>query len=53
MANAADFAAKVIQVFSEDMGMYVYNKIIVADARDVWNTVITLDSGSDPATEDY
>lgn len=47
--NAADFAAKVIQVFSEDIGMYVYNKIIVADARDGMEyPMITLDSGSDP-----
>ena len=42
--NAADFAAKVIQV-SEDIGMYVYNKIIVADARDGMEyPMITLDS---------
>jgi len=47
--NAAEFAAKVIQVFSEDIGMYVYNKIIVADARDGMEyPMITLDSGSDP-----
>ena len=47
--NAADFAAKVIQVFSEDIGMYIYNKIIVADARDGMEyPMITLDSGSDP-----
>ena len=47
--NAAEFAAKVIQVFSEDIGMYVYNKIIVADARDGMEyPMITLDSGGDP-----
>ena len=47
--NAADFAAKVIQVFSEDIGMYEYNKIIVADARDGMEyPMITLDGGSDP-----
>ena len=32
--NAAEYAAKVIQVFSEDFGMYTYHKMIVADARD-------------------
>ena len=47
--NAADFAAKVIQVYSEDIGMYTYNKIIVADARDGMEyPMITLDGGSDP-----
>ena len=47
--NAADFAAKVIQIFSEDIGMYQYNKIIVADARDGMEyPMITLDGGSDP-----
>ena len=47
--NAADYAAKCIQVFSEDIGMYAWNKIIVADARDGMEyPMITLDSGQDP-----
>ena len=47
--NAADFAAEVIRIFSEDIGMYTYNKIIVADARDGMEyPMITLDGGSDP-----
>ncbi|MEJ6794081.1 MAG: M1 family aminopeptidase [Flavobacteriales bacterium] len=47
--NAASFAAEVIRVFSEDIGMYTYNKIIVADARDGMEyPMITLDGGSDP-----
>lgn len=47
--NAAQFAADVIKVFSEDIGMYTYNKIIVADARDGMEyPMITLDGGKDP-----
>jgi len=47
--NAAEYAAKVIQVFSEDFGMYTYHKMIVADARDGMEyPMLTLDGGSDP-----
>jgi len=47
--NAAEFTAKVIQVYSEDFGMYVYHKMIVADARDGMEyPMLTLDNGSDP-----
>lgn len=47
--NAAEFAAKVIQVFSEDFGMYEYPKMIVADARDGMEyPMLTLDGGMDP-----
>ena len=47
--NAAQYAADCIRIFSEDIGMYAYNKIIVADARDGMEyPMITLDSGSDP-----
>jgi len=47
--NAADYAAQIIQVFSEDFGMYTYHKIIVADARSGMEyPMITLDSGKDP-----
>ena len=47
--NAAEYAAKIIQVFSEDIGMYTYHKMIVADARDGMEyPMLTLDGGSDP-----
>ena len=47
--NAADYAAEIIRVFSEDFGMYTYHKIIVADARSGMEyPMITLDRGSDP-----
>jgi aminopeptidase N len=47
--NAADFSAKVIQVYSEDIGMYTYHKMIVADARSGMEyPMITLDGGGDP-----
>tara|TARA_B100001250_G_scaffold59724_1_gene46545 strand:- start:12508 stop:15747 length:3240 start_codon:yes stop_codon:yes gene_type:complete len=51
--NAAEFGAKCIQVFSEDFGMYVYHKVIVADARSGMEyPMITLDGGSDPGYRD-
>lgn len=47
--NAADYAAQSIRIFSEDIGMYTYHKIIVADARDGMEyPMITLDGGRDP-----
>ena len=47
--NAADYTAKIIQVFSEDIGMYTYHKMIVADAQDGMEyPMLTLDGGSDP-----
>ncbi len=47
--NAAEFTAKVIRVYSEDFGMYVYHKMIVADAEDGMEyPMLTLDGGSDP-----
>jgi aminopeptidase N len=47
--NAASYAAKIIQVFSEDIGMYTYHKMIVADARDGMEyPMLTLDGGADP-----
>lgn len=48
--NAADYAAKTIEVFSKDFGMYTYHKMIVADARDGMEyPMLTLDGGSDPS----
>jgi len=51
--NAADYAAKTIQVFSEGIGMYKYHKMIVADARDGMEyPMLTLDGGRDPGYRD-
>ena len=51
--NAADYTAKVVQVFSEDIGMYTYHKMIVADARDGMEyPMLTLDGGFDPYYRD-
>ena len=47
--NAAEYTAKIIQTFSDDIGNYVYNKMIVADARDGMEyPMLTLDGGADP-----
>lgn len=47
--NAADYAAKCVEIFSEDFGMYTYHKMIVADANDGMEyPMLTLDRGSDP-----
>ncbi len=47
--NAADYTAKIIKTFSEDFGMYQYNKMVVADAKDGMEyPMITLDGGKDP-----
>jgi hypothetical protein len=46
---AAEYTAKIIEVFSTDIGMYAWPKIIVADARDGMEyNMITLDGGTDP-----
>ena len=48
--NAADYSAKIIEVFSEDFGMYTYHKMIVADAQDGMEyPMLTLDGGADPS----
>ena len=47
--NAADYAAKCIEIFSKDFGRYTYHKMIVADARSGMEyPMMTLDSGEDP-----
>lgn len=47
--DAADFCAKVIEVYSRDIGNYAYPKMIVADARDGMEyPMLTLDGGSSP-----
>lgn len=51
--NAASFTAKVIEVYSLDFGMYLYPKMIVADARDGMEyPMLTLDGGEDPGYRD-
>lgn len=51
--NAADFAMKVIKVYSRDFGPYIYPKMVVADARDGMEyPMLTLDGGYDPDYRD-
>jgi hypothetical protein len=51
--NAAEYAAKIIKVNSEDIGMYGYPKMIVADAQDGMEyPMLTLDGGFDPNYRD-
>jgi aminopeptidase N len=47
--NAADYCAQVIRSHSEQFGMYLYPKMVVADARDGMEyPMLTLDGGRDP-----
>lgn len=47
--NGADYVAKIIRTFSEDIGMYQYPKMVAADAADGMEyPMLTLDGGSDP-----
>lgn len=47
--DAASFAAKIIQIYSNDFGLYAYPKMIVADARDGMEyPMLTLDGGLSP-----
>ncbi len=47
--NAAEYVAKIIKTFSEDVGMYQYPKMVAADAADGMEyPMLTLDGGSDP-----
>ena len=51
--NAAEYTAKIIKTYSEDFGMYVYPKMVVADARDGMEyPMLTLDGGWDPNFRD-
>jgi hypothetical protein len=51
--NAAEYAAKVIELYSRDFGEYAYPKMIVADARDGMEyPMLTLDGGRDPYYRD-
>lgn len=47
--HAADYVAKIIQTFSEDIGMYQYPKMVAADAADGMEyPMLTLDGGREP-----
>lgn len=51
--NAAEYTAKVIKTYSEDIGMYAYPKMVVADAKDGMEyPMLTLDGGWDPNYRD-
>ncbi len=51
--NAAEYAAKILKVNSDDYGMYGYPKMIVADAQDGMEyPMLTLDGGFDPDYRD-
>jgi hypothetical protein len=46
--NAAEYTAKIIELYSADFGEYAYPKMIVADARDGMEyPMLTLDGGRD------
>ena len=48
--NAAEYTAKIIETFSNEIGMYTYHKMIVADAKDGMEyPMLTLDGGYDPS----
>ncbi len=47
--NSADLVAKIIETFSNDIGMYAYPKMVAADAQDGMEyPMLTLDGGSEP-----
>jgi aminopeptidase N len=47
--NAAEYVAKIIKTFSEDIGMYQYPKMVAADASDGMEyPMITMDGGREP-----
>jgi len=51
--NAAEYTTKIIKVYSEDFGMYIYPKMVVADAQDGMEyPMLTLDGGFDPGYRD-
>jgi len=48
--NAAEYAGKIIQTYSNDIGLYGWPKIIVSDARDGMEyPMLTMDGGLDPS----
>ncbi|PZF75018.1 M1 family metallopeptidase [Taibaiella soli] len=47
--NGAEYVAKIIKTFSEDIGMYQYPKMVAADANDGMEyPMLTLDGGREP-----
>lgn len=51
--NAASYTAKIIEIYSTDIGVYAWPKISVCDARDGMEyPMITMDGGSDPGYRD-
>ncbi len=47
--NSAVYCAKIIKCFSQDIGMYEYPKMVVADAQDGMEyPMLTLDAGRNP-----
>ena len=47
--NAAEYTAKIIKTYSTDFGMYLYPKMVVADAQDGMEyPMLTLDGEADP-----
>lgn len=51
--NAAEYTAKIIEFYSNEIGEYAYPKMVVADARDGMEyPMLTLDSGRDPGYRD-
>lgn len=47
--NSADYVAEVVKIYSRDFGLYIYPKIIAADARDGMEyPMLTLDGGMEP-----
>lgn len=47
--NSAAYTARIIKLFSEEIGMYAYPKMIAADANDGMEyPMLTLDGGRDP-----
>lgn len=51
--NAAEYTSKIIKTNSESIGMYAYNKMVVADAQDGMEyPMVTLCGGYDPDYRD-
>lgn len=47
--NAAEYTAKIIETYNHDIGVYAYNKMVVADAADGMEyPMITLDEDYEP-----
>jgi len=48
--NSATYVAKIIETFSNDIGMYAYPKMVAADANDGMEyPMLTLDGGRNPS----